>query len=206
MHYRRVLRTGKPGPPGKLRQRGVCRVDGCEEPHDADGLCHGHYQRLLRTGSIGEARLRRPGRLCSVAGCGRPHKARGYCAAHYKRVLVHGHPKADEPVRRCDGNGHISHGYKQVSVPKELRHLSNGATKIAEHRLVMALKIGRALSSDEHVHHVNGVRTDNRLENLELWSTAHPSGRRLDDLIEFCQAMIERYGDEFDLWMPQGSS
>ncbi len=204
MHYRRVLRTGEPGPPDKIRTRGVCASDGCEEPHDAAGLCHGHYQRLLRTGSVDDAPLRRPGRLCSVAGCDRPHKARGYCAAHYKRVLKYGDPRVDEPVRRSDGTGHISHGYMQVSVPKELRHLSNGATKIAEHRLVMALKIGRALRSDEHVHHVNGVRTDNRRKNLELWSTAHPAGRRVEDLIEFCQAMLDRYSCDFEQLMHEG--
>lgn len=207
MHYRRVLRSGEPGPPGELRTRGVCALDGCEEPHDAAGLCHGHYQRLLRTGSVGEDPLRRSGRLCSVAGCGRPHKARGYCAAHYKRVLEHGHPRADEPIRKARGEGTIGQdGYKYVPVPGDLRPLTNGSAWIGEHRLVMALHLRRPLLPDEQVHHINGERADNRLGNLELWSTSHPSGSRVEDLLEWCEMILDRYGDEFDLWLAEGSS
>ena len=127
----------------------------------------------------------------------------GFCAAHYKRLLAHGDPQADLPIRESDGTGHMSHGYQQLEGPPELRHLSGGSTKVAEHRLVMARSLGRALSSDEHVHHINGVKTDNRLENLELWSTSHPSGRRIEDLLEFCMAMLDRYGDQFGLFVPQ---
>lgn len=202
MHYRRVRKTGDPGPAGTVRERGTCRVAGCDAETDARGLCHAHYQRLMRNGDAQELRpLRRGGLTCSVDGCDRPLRSRGYCSVHYRRVLKHGHPQADIPIRSAEGKGTVSHdGYRSVPVPKELRHLTRGVAWIAEHRLVVAIHLGRALMSDEQVHHINGVRTDNRLGNLELWSTSHPGGSRIEDQLEFAQVIIERYGAEFGLW------
>ena len=139
--------------------------------------------------------------MCSVDDCDRPHKARGYCAAHYKRFLLHGSPLPDRPIRESDGNGHISHGYRQIPVPRELRPLVRGVTKFGEHRLVMALHIGRPLRADEVVHHRNGDRTDNRIENLELWSISHPKGQRVVDLIAFSVEILHRYKAEVGSWV-----
>lgn len=46
--------------------------------------------------------------------------------------------------------------------------ISIGNKKEYVHRLVMEQYLGRKLTKNEHIHHINGIKTDNRLENLEL--------------------------------------
>jgi hypothetical protein len=76
-----------------------------------------------------------------------------------------------------------SSGYVSVpiSTSEPFYEMVNSHGHVMEHRLVMAKQLGRPLLPTETVHHKNGVRDDNRLENLELWASPHPAGVRVEE-------------------------
>lgn len=88
------------------------------------------------------------------------------------------------------------HGYVRVKLPDHPMAAIGGY--VLEHRLVMARHLGRDLRPEETVHHMNGVKTDNRIENLELWSGQQPKGQRPSDLVVWARQILELYAGDVD--------
>lgn len=138
-HYRQVLRRGAVSP--ERPAPASCAVADCPRQAVTRGWCHAHYLRWVRTGTVrAQDGLRPPERRrCRLPACDEPHDGHGYCRSHLNRVRQFGDPRSDVPFQTTGTAGWVNHGYRYVPVPFELRHLSGGAPKLAEHRLVMAI-------------------------------------------------------------------
>lgn len=187
-HYR-----AKPG--GRVyAQPQPCSVEGCTTPARARGMCHTHFCAARHAeGYVAPSRLE----PCSAPGCDKRVSAVGLCAMHYKRMQKHG-TLDGHPSRRSPGQGGLNaNGYMVVPCPADFEAMGGKRGRVLEHRLVMARHLGRLLDRREHVHHINGDRADNRLENLELWSGPHTApGTRVADQLAAAEALLQRYAPE----------
>lgn len=168
----------------------TCVIAACGRPHQARGYCAAHYQRALKGKPIDAPLKKRRENLdaCSVGGCDRTAEARGMCRMHYFRWRMSGDAGAPESQRPGGSRTVKRNGYVVIHMPDHPNADAKGA--VLEHRLVMSTALGRPLAAWENVHHRNGVKDDNRPENLELWVTPQPTGQRPEDIARW---LVDHY-------------
>ena len=205
-HYQRWLKYGDPlrGGVRYMPRDSECEFGDCTDPVRARGLCKMHYYRQRHGLPLAgpPARLSQTRFLCSVDGCERHASARGWCDMHYRRWKKTGDPTKRPPRKKrvtARGSGRGAStvdkwGYVKVYWPEHPNARRDG--KLFEHTLVMAELIGRPLTATENVHHRNGVHSDNRPSNLELWNKVQPAGKRVCDLIEYANEIHSLYGTD----------
>lgn len=114
---------------------------------------------------------------------------RGYCRKCYGIAVGEANrgKKRSEQTRRIlseqkrgsknpqwkGGSFFDSHGYLMRYLPKDHRfaEMADRSGKVMEHRLILGQQIGRPLKQEEVVHHLNGIKDDNRRHNLQLLAT-----------------------------------
>lgn len=177
-----------------------CLVERCERPHFSGGYCRSHHARLYAGKSVSTPlRLRRVYRndeSCSVDGCVEPPRLGGYCALHYHRARAG--RELSLLKRPTPQRGRLRwinrSGYAVVVVPGGTPGATTHSrykTHMLEHRYVMQKWLGRSLLKTEQVHHRNGIRDENQIENLELKTSAHGSGISATDDVLHCIERIE---------------
>jgi len=116
--------------------------------------------------------------IAKALGCSQPRISRTLRAEGVRTGRTHlqgtRHP-------RWKGGALVMRGYRYVWIDTDHAYASMRQSQgyVAEHRLLMAESLGRPLAAHETVHHINGDRGDNRLENLQLRNGRHGKGHVL---------------------------
>lgn len=167
----------------------TCTVPKCPNKHKGHGYCVKHLARWKARGTTDP----KPKPLCSVEGCLKPSRSKGLCNMHRIRLKLQGTPGEAAPRKGLGGTGtvHSKTGYRYFYRPRHPNASKRGF--VAEHIIVMAQVLGRPLKKGETIHHRNGIRADNRIENLELRTGMHPAGQSIQDMLTFCRAYLKEY-------------
>jgi hypothetical protein len=144
--------------------------------------CYNNSRGIRKSGKVVQECLH-CGKSFETYPCRISRKGRGRAGNFCSKACGYAAVERDLSARHKTKQGYILMSLPKdhpVSIERTKRGVRNH--RYPEHRLVMEKHLGRHLLPHENVHHKNGIRDDNRLENLELWSKNQPSGQRINDL------------------------
>lgn len=197
LHYNRWRNNGDPLTIKQVQKADsdICQVEDCGMKYHAQDYCKTHYTRMYRHGqlTLPPRRKQYKSEICNVVlRNGEPCKGKrsslGMCASHYSKFYKYGSPYEDRSQKPNKDN------YRFVDAPGHPNAQRTG--RMLEHRFVMSEHLGRPLVDNENVHHINGDRKDNRIENLELWNRGQPAGQRVTDKVEWAIELLKLYAPE----------
>lgn len=140
---------------------------------------------------------------CMHPGCETRKFSLGYCKMHYTRSR-NGSPPMDAPRRKLKGEAVWSEWRvaKDGYVVRSKQYREDGKhvrLHQSQHRTYWEEAYGPLLEG-QNIHHKNGVRSDNRLENLELWDVRQPKGQRPEDKLEYAKEIFLKYAEPGTKW------
>lgn len=169
----------------------TCKIKDCKIKHYGLGYCRNHY-KLFKSGTIDKqfcekckTSLRRIGKnvLCkkcrtmTCPTCGvefiSTRRRIKYCCQKCAVIDIGKRNGFDEGTRGVDC------GYRRIKIGKKW---------IREHIYLMEQHLGRKLKKNECIHHINAIKTDNRIENLKIVTRDNHFGKVC---CPYCQKQFE---------------